>query len=275
MVKLETKSATIRELYKHYEDNAPDWRRNHLGASLIGHPCSRYLWFAFRWAFPIEFEGRIHRLFDTGKREELRILDEFKNLGMTVYEVDPKTGNQFFFSDFGGHFGGSPDAIVQGVKEAPKAWHVCEIKTMNKNQFDKLEKSCLQIARPQHYFQIQQYMAWTNLDRGFYVVVCKDDDRIYAERVYVDPQLSGILFERARRIIFDKEIPDPQGLEECRFCNAYKVCKGGKCVKGCRMCQYGKPTVDGLWWCHFTSPGEELSEEKQRAGCKEHVSRCG
>ena len=80
-----------------------------MGASLIGHNCDRYIWLTWRWALKPEFKGRILRLFDTGKREESRLIEELRGIGATVWDVDPDSGDQWRVSACNGHFGGSLD----------------------------------------------------------------------------------------------------------------------------------------------------------------------
>ena len=68
----ERQNTTTAEIYKWYASK-PQSHREHLGASLIGAECDRYLWQSFRWVALPQFEGRILRLFDTGTREEARV----------------------------------------------------------------------------------------------------------------------------------------------------------------------------------------------------------
>ena len=65
---------TLTAIYAAYENLQGDGFREHLGASLIGKPCGRALWFDFRWVTPSRFSGRMLRLFETGQREEDRIV---------------------------------------------------------------------------------------------------------------------------------------------------------------------------------------------------------
>ncbi len=39
---------TARAIFDYHEKTADDWRRAHLGASIIGSDCTRYLWYTFR-----------------------------------------------------------------------------------------------------------------------------------------------------------------------------------------------------------------------------------
>ena len=62
--------------------------RNHLGASLIGNECKRYLWFVFRWCLQEPTTGRKQRLFNRGHREEERFLEWLRGIGCEVSDVN-------------------------------------------------------------------------------------------------------------------------------------------------------------------------------------------
>lgn len=62
-----------------------DGHRNHLGASLIGRECSRYLWYVFRWVYHKQFDGRMYRLFNRGHREEDRFCEWLRGIGCIVH----------------------------------------------------------------------------------------------------------------------------------------------------------------------------------------------
>ena len=62
-------------------------RRAHLGASVIGSPCSRALYYAFRWCWQEKFDGRMKRLFNTGHREEERFITYLTAIGFKVWAV--------------------------------------------------------------------------------------------------------------------------------------------------------------------------------------------
>lgn len=61
-----------------------DGHRTHLGASLIGRECSRYLWYVFRWVKAAKFDGRMQRLFQRGHREEAQFIAMLEGIGATV-----------------------------------------------------------------------------------------------------------------------------------------------------------------------------------------------
>lgn len=70
-----------------------DGHRSHLGASLIGHECSRYLWGVFRWLKREPTTGQKQRLFNRGHREEARFVEWLEGIGCQVWfenrDTDP------------------------------------------------------------------------------------------------------------------------------------------------------------------------------------------
>jgi hypothetical protein len=256
-------------IYATYKND--DEQREYLGASIIGGPCKRQLWYSFRWAVAPSFDGRVLRLFDSGKREELRLIEELRKAGMTVY--DNEDGKQIGFRE--GHFGGSCDGVVEGVPGAEKTPHVFEAKTHNLKSFGALKKDGVKKSKPVHYGQMQTYMGKLELTRALYVAVCKDTDEIYTERVSFDKAEYTRLCKVADFVI-GAEIPPDRVSEdpawfECKFCPFADVCHGETLpVVSCRSCSHATPKGDGTWHCeqwNDTIP----SVEAQRVGCDKHL----
>src|SRR6056297_1806904 len=127
---------TVQAIYEHYKKTGDaEPMRNYLGISIIGHHCSRYLWYCFRHCCKEDFSGRMYRLFETGDLEEYRFVKDLRDIGCTVYEVDG-SGNQFAFKGVGGHYAGHMDGCGTGIPEAPETWHVLEFKTHSNKSFN-------------------------------------------------------------------------------------------------------------------------------------------
>jgi hypothetical protein len=249
--------------------------RPHLGASIIGHKCDRFIWLSFRWAVREQFQGRILRLFRRGHNEERTIHDDLRLIGCNVKTIDPETRKQYRFDD--GHFGGSCDGIIaSGLPEAPKKPHVLEAKTHSLKSFNDLEKNGVQKSKPQHWSQMQVYMAAFDLDDALYYAVCKDDDRIYTERVKRDAKAGADLVEKAQRLIAADRMPEPLSADpswfECKWCAAHDQCHGSKLTKqvNCRTCLHSTAERDGRWTCaHW---GMDIPDvDAQRNGCDSHL----
>jgi len=271
---------TISAIYQHYEDTRTDWRRPHLGASLIGRKCPRMLYYTFRWCAAPAFPGRVLRLFDTGNHEEARIVKDLRDIGIEVYDKDPQTNEgQIRYADpeCGGHFSGSLDGVGRGFTEAPKAWHVLEFKTSNAKGFAKLKKEGVEKAKPEHYAQMQCYMHWSGIERAYYFAVCKDTDQYYGERVRYDPIAAGLLTDKAKAIIFSDEPPkrisgNPECFD-CRYCDYKSVCHEGQLPEiNCRTCSHSTPVImdmEGRWDCSRLHQFPDC--EYQKDGCPQHI----
>jgi|TARA_R100000030_G_scaffold90705_7_gene75485 hypothetical protein len=267
---------TIAEIYHQIHRAASPWQRDHLGCSGLGDDCERKIWYSWRWWRPPEFDGRILRLFRRGEIEETWLISDLRSAGVQVSE-GPDLGRQWRTSALGGHLGGSMDAALLGLKEAPKTWHCAEFKTHNKKSFDDLEKKRVRKSKPMHYAQMQLYCHLFGLSRWAYFAVCKDDDRIYYERGEYDRYYAGELVEKARRIIEASEPPakisEREDYYQCRWCHHREACQQEIIgpVKTCRSCKHGRPIIEsqgGTWVCRLS--GDPLSGEEQRKGCAKY-----
>jgi hypothetical protein len=274
-VKIPQAQNTISALIDKHHEEKKEVPRPHLGASLLGHPCDRWLWLSFRWAVQEQFPGRILRLFRRGQNEEATIISDLRAIGLDVRgTINGKQARV----DFGAHVSGSLDAIIEkGIPEAPKARHIAEFKTHSKKSFDDMEKNGVEKSKPQHWVQMQVYMHGTEIDRALYVAVCKDDDRIYTERVKYDKVAAEKAIARGQRITLADRMPEPMpgasaSWYQCKFCPAYELCHETKLTKhaNCRTCAHSTAKQDSSWRCE-RHEADGIPVEWQREGCDQHI----
>lgn len=270
----EPQNSTRTAIFKHYEQASDRQGRPHLGASEIGHECDRYLWLSFRWAKPADFDGRMLRLFETGNHQEPRLIADLRAIGVEVWDKD-QDGQQWRYKAAGGHFAGSLDGVGLGLPEAPKTPHLLEFKTANAKSFAAMVKNGVKKSKPQHYVQMQVYMGWAGLTRAMYLMVNKDTDDIYTERVEFDQDEFDRSIQRAERIITAPEpavtLADDATNFTCKFCRFKDQCYGTEApAVSCRTCAHSTPEIDGdgRWSCAQAKPDMDVAA--QRAGCGEH-----
>ena len=265
---------TTRQAIVEWYEKKPQDHRAHMGASEIGKPCDRALWYSFRWTTPKHFSGRVLRLFDTGFREETRLLEELRGIGVEIHDIDPRTQRQHRFEAVQGHFGGSCDGIGRGFPESPATWAVVEFKTHSAKSFADLSKHGVEKSKPEHYAQVNIYMGLAELDRAMYIGVNKDTDDIYSEWIHFDKECFDALLERADKLINLDEPPlgistDPAWYQ-CKFCDHSPICHGEIAAsKNCRTCVHSSPASSGQWWCD--SHKRVLPLNEQRIGCRSHL----
>lgn len=253
--------------------------------SELGADCDRALWYRLRWADANEpTDGRKARLFETGNREEARLVDELKAIGIEVWEVDPDSGKQWPLRGAGDHVRGKADGVVLGLPEAPKTPHLLEIKSHSAKNFATLVKKGVQEAYPKHYAQCQLGMHLLGLDRAIYIATCKDTDELHAQRLDCDIEFCLRALARAERVIGSDRAPaklhdDPasKAAFACAFCPALAVCHGKQFPPGdasvspanCRTCLHAAPVAGGVWNCaRFSKP---LTLDEQKQGCPAHL----
>lgn len=270
--------ARLRALYVERDE---DWRRDHLGASLIGHDCDRHLWLTFRWAVAPNHDGKQLRLFERGEREERWIIDDLRAAGFALEQVDPFTGQQRrIVLGSTGHAGGGMDLRFLGLIDGKPV--LGEIKTHNEKSFDRLVEKGVKASKPEHYAQMQSYMGGDGMLFAVYIAVCKNDDRIHVEIVPFDASFYARIAEKADRIVRATE-PPPREIDKahppCLYtsqdgrtwpCQHYQLCHGQAMPeRNCRTCAYSTPENGGTWRC--VRFNEALSGEKQREGCASWV----
>ena len=246
--------------------------RPYMGISSIGHSCDRWLWLQFRWAVKQEFPGRMLRLFRRGQNEEAIAVADLREAGIDIVE----TGEHQRTVYAGCHVEGNMDGVIlSGVPEAPKSKHIWENKTHSKKSFDLLAKDGVEKAKPMHFIQMQCYMFCSKIDRALYEATCKDDDRIYTERVRLDKAIAQHYIERGQRLALEERIPAPISDKpdwyECKMCAAWELCHQTHLTKqvNCRTCAHSTPKKDSTWFCDRWQA--TIPTSAQYDGCRSHV----
>jgi len=246
--------------------------RKHLGASQIGNECNRFLWYQFRWCFLPNFDGRLLRLFNRGHLEEARFKSWLDNAGFKVASHD-ENNKQYRIFDLMGHFGGSIDGKgyfpdYYGIQDEV----LFEYKTTGTGKgFSDLDKSGVQLSKPQYYDQACVYGYKLNIEHSVFLSINKNDDDIYAEVIKLDFRRGENLIKKAEKIIFSSA--PPQKLSEnptffkCKACSAYEICHERKQTeKNCRSCDKAIPSENGTWICSFFG-NQMIPDEFIATGC--------
>ena len=133
------------------------------------------------------------------------------------------------------------------------------MKTASASSFNKTKKHGVEKDKPQHYAQMQVYMHLLKLTRALYMVVNKDNDELYTERIRYDAKKAQALIDKAQSIISatnpPERISDKPESFACKFCDARELCHGTSEVAvdvpalSCRQCVHATPIEDGRWAC--------------------------
>lgn len=241
--------------------------RPYLGISYIADNCARKIWYNFRWCSREKIEARKVRLFNRGHREEPIILEDLQKAGVIVLSTQEEC------TAIQGHCKGHSDGRIVNLPDAPKTEHLLEIKTGNDKNFKATKKNGVKNQHPVYYGQMICYMREFKLTRGLFIMVNKNDDERYYERVYENKEQADLLFKRAEDIVSTEFPPEKIGNAnwyQCKYCVHYDVCHfNGTPLKNCRTCYYGDIHNNGVWRC--SKHNIEITPEQQKLGCGGHV----
>ena len=272
MAKLPNKT-TIDKINNLVTESYP---RPHLGASVLGHSCMRYLVYSFYWAYKNKVSGKLNRIFRMGDDIEQLIVNDLRAAGI---EVDtgrkPDTGSgvlQIRVTDITGHAGGSLDGEVRKVPEYPNETLLFEGKSANHNNFMDTIRKGVKASKPMHYTQTQMYMGRRGLSNAMYVMMDKNTSDLYVEFIPFDKDHFESMEEREIEVFSAEHINEFPRIASnptwytCKFCPASDVCHKGEMVeRNCRTCDKSEMREEGKWVCLESQV--ELLVEAQEAGC--------
>ena len=217
------------------EEHEREPPRHYLGASSIGDECSRKLWYRYN-GHKEKFDAKTLRRFADGHRTEEVILGWLKSCpGIEIFTrgVD---GNQIGFSSFGGKFAGHYDAIGRGFPQAPKTWHIVEVKCVNEKAFEELkklksqnEKTAIELWNPEYWSQVQVYMHMEGLKRSIHIVATTGARDLISVRTDYNKEHAEAMLAKAKRIIDAKEPLERIGgptFWKCKQCSFRDICHG-------------------------------------------------
>lgn len=262
---------TVLLIYEAYKRANEHFDSLGISVGEIGTECDRALWFSFRWASqPENIDGRKISIFRTGDAWEERMVSDLEAIGVEVFDQQKR------IRLVGSHVRGKIDGKANGIPEAPKTTHLMEFKSSNTKNFREIQKKGCEEAKPLHYAQVQLGMHHEGLTRAGYLVIDKDTDERYFERIRYDAEYCLRQLARAERII-NSPVP-PSRLCTKRddfrgkFCKHAEVCWAEVWARvSCRSCLHATPTMDGdaAWDCsRWNKP---LSVAEQKAACDSHL----
>ena len=262
MTKLPKKSlktkldAIVRESYP----------RPHLGGSVIGHPCRRYILYHFRWAYKNKIESKLHRIFRIGDAIEAIIIEELEQLGIDIFYGQKQVGG------YKNHGGGSIDGqcFINDIET------LFEAKSMNHTNFLDLQRKKCQASKPQYYNQCQIYMGKLELEQTLFIAMDKNTSEIYVEIIKFDEYTYEMLLAKEEEAIdaihinhFPRISENPSWYQ-CKFCDAKDVCHQGiKPEQNCRTCNNVEIRDGGVWWCTYHD--HLLTAQEQEDGCPKYT----
>lgn len=190
-------------------ENGTRVRRDYLGGSRLGDPCTRRLQYEFLDA-PRDpgtgFSGQTLRIFAVGHVFEDLAIGWLRRAGLDVRTRD-RAGEQFGFSVAGGRVQGHIDGVVVAVPQqaqtivtVPALW---ECKSANARNWKDIVRRGVAAAKPVYAAQIALYQAYMGLTEApaLFTAVNKDTCELHHELVPFDAALAQATSDKAVRVL--------------------------------------------------------------------------
>ena len=171
----------------------------YIGASGIGHPCDAALAFSLRGFPDSDIEPRLQRIFNLGHvieeivEQDLKCIEQVLNC--EVQPLNPLTGQQFSYQQYGGHV----KAHTDGQILFPDYVLVLEIKSMNNDKWKAFHRQGIRRSHRNYFDQVQMYMGLSGLRQTLFIAYNKDKSLYHAEVIDYDELEFAWLQERIRR----------------------------------------------------------------------------
>ena len=202
--------------------------RDYLGASRIGEPCSRRLFYELlRTPFDkgAEFSGRILRVFEAGHvLEDLSV--KWLRLAGFDLRIRKRSGDQFGFEIAGGRIRGHIDGVIVNGPDLGLPWPILwEHKSASAKSWSKFFHSGLRAWNIVYWGQVQFYMAYMELEHCLFTALNKDTLDLHHELIAFDAAHAQALSDKAVMILQAAEahelpprIAAAPDFYLCRFC---------------------------------------------------------
>ena len=277
------------------ENNSRSDVRNYMGWSGLGHPCERSVQYDFLMALPKTFKASTLFKFEDGHGTEERVNKRFKLVESLDFKPTGPDGHQWGVASLGGHLRGHLDGVIKGLLQAPKTWHVYEVKCVADAKFRKLKrlveehgKDALEHWDEQYFIQAQGYMgaAEPQLKRHYLVCVTPGGREMTSVRTDFQPKVYKWAVEKAERLITQEELSpriseDPEHFVCKHFCSFKDVCHSPQVSAkvSCRTCAHSTPIIDDTqpqydfkrWQCELHN--KRLNTPEQKRACPKHLYR--
>jgi hypothetical protein len=193
-----------------------DEPRNYIGASAIGNPCERAIWYGLNKPESKFIDPKLKLTFEIGKRLESLLLDILSH-SFALFNSEFKEKTYPLFK-------GTIDAIFR-INDQD---YILEIKSANDSSFNIFKKKGVRLWYPEYYDQIQSYMGMSGIHRCYLLAINKNTSELHDELIIFDEQRYESLVSKAIRI--GDSICEPERINNsasffrCKMCHFRDVC---------------------------------------------------
>ncbi len=213
-------------------------KRDYIGASAIGNPCARQIWYDYKQYPKAPFKAETLWNFEDGHRVEDIIAARLRmvpGIELWTHDVD---GKQFERTAFGGKFKAHPDGIVLGLLQSPKTITVWENKCSAQKKFNEFQnckakfgdKQTLKNWSEVYWIQAQILMKLFGMTRHYLTIALAGGREMDSCRTEYQPEIAEKYLDRAGKLleatVEPPRISDKKDFYICAYCSFKEICHG-------------------------------------------------
>lgn len=276
---------TLQAIDKALEDkNKLRKRRVYLGASQIGEPCHRKLFYNFRNACARNIPAQGLRAIEDGFTQEKVMAERLRMIPQIKLYTENENNEQIGFEMLGflkGHIDGM---ILNPIDGSQTEYEIWEHKSCNQTKWNKLkklieekgEKQALQIWDKIYFEQALIYMkAFDKKRHSMTVSTPGGRDYLYCRTEY-NNEIAENIIDKARAIIFDNfnipaKLSENREFFQCKFCEFSAICHDGDFPDvNCSTCRYRDADLKSKKFrCLYKD--KDLKNETLSIPCDKHI----
>jgi Domain of unknown function DUF83 len=196
--------------------------RDYIGASSIGHPCLRHIWYNYNKYPRKQFSAKQKRTLTTGKYLESLLIEEILNADINI-DYNENGSHHLYDYDYP-VFQGNMDAVMMIDNKQV----VLEIKTAKDSSFKNFVKNGLYKWNIQYYSQIQSYLGMADINHAYILVINKDTGELHDEFITFDELHYSLIKHKVNEVINAKEPPEKINKSPifyiCNMCQYKEIC---------------------------------------------------
>jgi len=210
----------VNTILNYIAKNSDEEPRHYIGASSIGRPCVRSIWYSYQGAEEEPINPRSQVTFQIGKELESMILEYLKKSGIFIVSQ-----GKFFQDSEVQEFQGHVDGVIVLPDESRA---ILEIKTAKDSSYNQFVKHGLKKWQEIYYSQLQAYMGMSGIHKGVILAINKNSSEMHEEWVEFNAPWYEWLKTLANTIKSSDNPPpkisDTASYFICKQCHFRRIC---------------------------------------------------
>jgi len=241
--------------------------RHYLGASGVGNPCQRAVWYQYRWAVDRDMTAKSVFAIEDGHAQEAVMRQRMSVAGF-IFSSDPQKLAVKY-----GMLAGNLDGWIEAGPEVKGLSYPCvwEHKSTNEKKYKELEKKKSLKEWDQTYFgQAQIYMYLSGASQHFLSCSLPGGRDFQFLITDLDASFAKKLIDETIEKVVNDEPPVRNESFACNWCDFAPICleaQTDKLAINCRTCMF----VNNGEQTDCAKKDIRLDKETERKGCNHHL----